>query len=90
MLANKKIDAEAEEGAGALIGCKITQFKNNLMEFLQRPYDYKELKYLCREVSRRRLLDDRSLVLRGRVVTYSRHDCVGKSFLDEFKGKIII
>ncbi|KAJ4700772.1 T14N5.12 protein [Melia azedarach] len=81
------VEVDGESGIEIFTGSKESHFRDKLMEFLQRPYDRMEYKRLSLEAScQRPLEEDKDLPRRRRLCGL---DCNGKSYLDEFSGKLI-
>lgn len=86
-MTNNKVEVDGESGIEIFTGSKESHFRDKLMEFLQRPYDRMEYKRLSLEAScQRPLEEDKDLPRRRRLCGL---DCNGKSYLDEFSGKLI-
>jgi hypothetical protein len=85
---NKKIDLDNKRSKGRPSSSSHSQFRMRLMEILGRPYSKEEYEDLLHEVSYRKPLEH-CRVLRGRTISYSL-DTVGKSYLDQFRGKFLM
>ncbi|KAK3016028.1 hypothetical protein RJ639_005288 [Escallonia herrerae] len=62
-----------------------SQFRENLMGILQRPYNQEELEKLWQEVKEQKPMEGRRN-LRGAIISF-RKDEYSKSYLDHYKGK---
>ncbi|KAA8538394.1 hypothetical protein F0562_028060 [Nyssa sinensis] len=80
---DSSMDGDGRQYSGNPNKSNHSQFRENVMNFLRRPYNHKEYEDLLKEINDQKPIERRR-ELRGGIKSYSANEC-GKSYLDHHR-----